>query len=220
MADIATPLPMYMIGELMGLPEEEAHAQLLHWSDLFATGGSEIRDEVIEAVRAYGAYILEQVTMRRGGAAEDLVSLIANADDEEGPLSDLDLVFETMLVLVGGDETTRHVISGGVEALLRHPDQLARLRRPDAATRRHRGDAAMGQPDPQHEPHGDGRRRGPRPAGASGRPDPAAARRPRRKIQRLLIEALQHRRCSASACATVGLCCSWCCRGARRMVST
>ena len=33
-----------------------------------------------------------------------------------------------MLVLVGGDETTRHVISGGVEALLRHPDQLARLR--------------------------------------------------------------------------------------------
>ena len=55
------------------------------------------------------------------------MSLVANADDEEGPLSDLDLVFETMLVLVGGDETTRHVISGGVEALLRHPDQLARL---------------------------------------------------------------------------------------------
>ena len=124
--DIATPLPMYMIGELMGLPEED-HAQLLHWSDLFATGGSEIRDEVVEAVRAYGAYILEQVAARRGGTADDLVSLVANADDEEGPLSDLDLVFETMLVLVGGDETTRHVISGGVEALLRHPDQLARL---------------------------------------------------------------------------------------------
>ena len=126
-ADIATPLPMYMIGELMGLPEED-HAQLLHWSDLFATGGSEIRDEVVEAVRAYSAYILEVVAQRRGGSAEDLVSLVVNADDEQGPLSDLDLVFETMLVLVGGDETTRHVISGGVEALLRHPDQLARLR--------------------------------------------------------------------------------------------
>ena len=58
-ADIATPLPMYMIGELMGLPEED-HAQLLHWSDLFATGGEEIRDEVVEAVRAYSAYILER----------------------------------------------------------------------------------------------------------------------------------------------------------------
>jgi cholest-4-en-3-one 26-monooxygenase len=126
-ADIATPLPMYMIGELMGLPEAD-HAQLLHWSDLFATGGSEIRDEVVEAVRAYSAYILEVVAQRRGGTGEDLVSLVVNADDEQGPLSDLDLVFETMLVLVGGDETTRHVISGGVEALLRHPDQLARLR--------------------------------------------------------------------------------------------
>ncbi|MET0460243.1 MAG: cytochrome P450 [Ilumatobacteraceae bacterium] len=125
-ADIATPLPMYMIGELMGLPEED-HAQLLHWSDLFATGGAGIRDEVVAAVQAYSEYILEQVAQRRGGTAEDLVSLIVNADDEQGPLSDIDLVFETMLVLVGGDETTRHVISGGVEALLRHPDELARL---------------------------------------------------------------------------------------------
>jgi cholest-4-en-3-one 26-monooxygenase len=39
--DIATPLPMAMIGELMGLPEED-HEQLLHWSDLFATGGTEV----------------------------------------------------------------------------------------------------------------------------------------------------------------------------------
>ncbi len=126
-ADIATPLPMYMIGELMGLPAED-HAQLLHWSDLFATGGEEIRDEVVEAVRAYSAYILAKVAERRGGTAEDLVSLIVNIHDEQGPLSDVDLIFETMLVLVGGDETTRHVISGGVEALLRHPDQLALLR--------------------------------------------------------------------------------------------
>ena len=48
-ADIATPLPMYMIGELMGLPEEDHHT-LLHWSDLFATGGNEVRAEVEQAV--------------------------------------------------------------------------------------------------------------------------------------------------------------------------
>ncbi len=119
---------MYMIGELMGLPEED-HAQLLHWSDLFATGGEEIRDEVVEAVRAYSAYILEpgRPAARRDRPRTSSASIV-NADDEQGPLSDIDLVFETMLVLVGGDETTRHVISGGVEALLRHPDQLARLR--------------------------------------------------------------------------------------------
>jgi len=94
-ADLASPLPMYMIGELMGLPESD-HETLVHWSDLFATGG------------------------------DDLVSLIVNADFEE-PLSDVDIMFETMLVLVGGDETTRHVISGGSEALLHHPEQLAML---------------------------------------------------------------------------------------------
>lgn len=126
-ADIATPLPMYMIGELMALPEEDHHT-LLHWSDLFATGGPEIRAQVEEAVLQWNEYVMAKVRERRGGDGRDLISLVVNARDDEGPLSDVDLMFETMLVLVGGDETTRHVISGGVEALLRHPDQLARLK--------------------------------------------------------------------------------------------
>lgn len=126
-ADLATPLPMYMIGELMGLPEEDHH-QLLHWSDLFATGGAEILAEVEAAVREYAAYIMAKVAERRGQGGTDLVSLVVDPADGEEPLSDIDLIFETMLVLVGGDETTRHVISGGVAALLQHPDQLAALR--------------------------------------------------------------------------------------------
>ncbi|MCB1001625.1 MAG: cytochrome P450 [Acidimicrobiales bacterium] len=125
--DIATPLPMYMIGELMGLPEDDHH-QLLHWSDLFATGGSEIRAEVVEAVQQWWEYITVKIDERRGSAAGDLISLVVNPHDGEEPLTDVDLVFETMLVLVGGDETTRHVISGGVAALLQHPDQLELLR--------------------------------------------------------------------------------------------
>lgn len=128
-ADIATPLPMYMIGELMGLPEAD-HDVLLHWSDLFATGGDEIRPQVEQAVREWWGYILTKVDERRGGDGQDLVSLIVNGHHGDGvePLTNDDLVFETMLVLVGGDETTRHVISGGMAALLQHPDQLARLR--------------------------------------------------------------------------------------------
>ncbi len=126
-ADIATPLPMYMIGELMGLPEADHHT-LLHWSDLFATGGNEVRAEVEQAVREWWVYISDKIEQRRGSGATDLVSLVVNPADGEEPLSDVDLVFETMLVLVGGDETTRHVISAGVAALLHHPDQLAALR--------------------------------------------------------------------------------------------
>lgn len=126
-ADIATPLPMYMIGQLMDLPESD-HDTLLHWSDLFATGGDQIEAEVVEAVVQWNDYIMTKVNERRNSDAEDLVSLIVNAEWEGERLSDVDIMFETMLVLVGGDETTRHVISGGVAALLQNPDQLAKLR--------------------------------------------------------------------------------------------
>jgi cytochrome P450 family 142 subfamily A polypeptide 1 len=124
--DIATPLPMYMIGELMGLPEAD-HAQLLEWSDLFATGGDEVSEAVGPAVQAYADYILAVIAERRGESGEDLVSLAVNAEPDGKPLSDVDLIFETMLVLVGGDETTRHVISGGLEALLRNPGEMQKL---------------------------------------------------------------------------------------------
>jgi cytochrome P450 family 142 subfamily A polypeptide 1 len=125
--DIATPLPMLMIGALMGLPETD-HQQLLEWSDLFATGGDEISKDVVPAGKAYADYIMKVIEARRGSTSEDLVSLVVNADVNGAKLTDTDLIFETMLVLVGGDETTRHVISGGLDALLRNPDQLAALR--------------------------------------------------------------------------------------------
>jgi cytochrome P450 family 142 subfamily A polypeptide 1 len=125
--DVATPLPMFMISELMGLPESD-HAMLLEWSDLFATGGEEIREKVGPAVVDYANYIMEIVEKRRGGGGEDLVSLVVNAELDGRRLTDPDLIFETMLILVGGDETTRHVISGGLEALMRHRDQWEALR--------------------------------------------------------------------------------------------
>jgi cytochrome P450 family 142 subfamily A polypeptide 1 len=65
---------------------------------------------------------------RAAGPGDDLVSLVVHASDDGRSLTDADLIFETMLILVGGDETTRHVVSGGLEALLRHPDQLALVR--------------------------------------------------------------------------------------------
>jgi cytochrome P450 family 142 subfamily A polypeptide 1 len=131
--DIATPLPMVMISELMGLPEAD-YATLLHWSDLFATGNEEIAGEVRQAVIAYAEYIKRIIAARRGGSGEDLVSLAVNAVVDGERLSEDDLIFETMLVLVGGDETTRHVISGGLAALLEHPEQLRKLRANPALT--------------------------------------------------------------------------------------
>lgn len=123
--DIATSIPLRMIATLMGLPLAD-EAKLLHWSDLFATGGEEIRDEVTEAVFEWIAYIVKEMESRTDDSAEDLISLLMNVDGE--PLTSEDLIYETMLILVGGDETTRHVMSGGLEALLQHPEQLAAIK--------------------------------------------------------------------------------------------
>jgi cholest-4-en-3-one 26-monooxygenase len=125
--DIATPIPLKMIATLMDLPEAD-YDKLIHWSDLFATGGEEVRDQVVSAVYEYAAYILAIVEQRRGSDAQDIVSLLTNALPGGEPLGAEDLVHETMLILVGGDETTRHVMSGGLRALLQNPEQLDRLR--------------------------------------------------------------------------------------------
>ena len=126
--DIATPLPMYMIGTLMGLPEAD-HGQLLHWSDLFAAGDDAVRDDVVQAVVEWNDYILAHAATVRDRGNTDLISLMCDAERDGKRLNDTDLMFESMLVLVGGDETTRHVISAGMDALLRHPDQLELVRR-------------------------------------------------------------------------------------------
>jgi len=122
--DIATPIPLRMIAKLMGLPMADED-KLLHWSDLFATGGADITEAVQHAVLEWVEYILEELKTRTDPEADDLISLLIHTKGE--PLSVDDLIYETMLILVGGDETTRHVMSGGLEALLQNPDQLGAL---------------------------------------------------------------------------------------------
>ena len=122
--DVAKSIPLQMIAKLMGLPSADED-KLLHWSDLFATGGEDIRDEVVAAVFEWIEYIVGHLGTRTDPDAEDLISLLIHAEGDA--LSTDDLIYETMLILVGGDETTRHVMSGGLEALLLHPEQLAML---------------------------------------------------------------------------------------------
>ncbi len=123
--DIAKPIPLRMIATLMGLPLAD-EAKLLHWSDLFAIGGDEIREQVHAAVLEWAEYIVTEMSARTDPEAEDLISLLMYTDGE--PLSTEDLIYETMLILVGGDETTRHVMSGGLEALLLNPSQWNALK--------------------------------------------------------------------------------------------
>ncbi|KBZ68888.1 hypothetical protein K875_01445 [Mycobacterium [tuberculosis] TKK-01-0051] len=130
--DIAAPLPMAVIGDMLGvLPEDRA--TLLKWSEELV-GGPRSPDQaslqaVMEAFGAYTSFAEETIAQRRREPTDDLFSVLANAEVAGRRLSDDELIFESLLILIGGDETTRHTLSGGIEQLLRHRDQWERLRR-------------------------------------------------------------------------------------------
>ena len=125
--DIAAPLPMAVIGDMLGvLPEERD--KLLEWSDDLVCGLSSTVDEqtiqkLMDTFAAYTAFTMEVIADRRANPTDDLFSVLVNAEVEGQKMSDDEIVFETLLILIGGDETTRHTLSGGTEQLLRHRDQ-------------------------------------------------------------------------------------------------
>ena len=124
--DIAAPLPIIVIGDMLGVAPEDRDT-LLEWSDTMLKGqgapDAAAMEKSAEAFSGYTAYINPVCAeRRRTGNTGDLVGVLCHAEIDGDSL-----VHETLLILIGGDETTRHVISGGVEELLAHPDQQQRL---------------------------------------------------------------------------------------------
>lgn len=128
---IAAPLPMAVIGDMLGvLPEQRE--MLLTWSDDLVCGLSSHLDEsaiqkLMDTFAAYTAFTKDVITKRRAEPTEDLFSVLVNAEVDGQQLSDDEIVFETLLILIGGDETTRHTLSGGTAELLRHREQWEQM---------------------------------------------------------------------------------------------
>ena len=129
--DIAAPLPMAVIGDMLGVVPAD-RAMLLKWSDDLVCGLNSQADEatwqaVMDAFAGYTAYAMDAIPKRRTDPTDDLFSILVNSEVDGQRMSDDEIVFETLLILIGGDETTRHTLSGGTEQLLRHRDQWDRL---------------------------------------------------------------------------------------------
>lgn len=130
--DLAAHLPMIMIGDMLGV-EPEDRGMLLRWSDdlilgTSATATPEAAAGAQQAFLEYAEYNRRVVADRRSRpAAEDLMSVLVHAEIDGEKLADEELLQEGLLILVGGDETTRHVIVGGMERLIAHPDQRQQL---------------------------------------------------------------------------------------------
>jgi cytochrome P450 family 142 subfamily A polypeptide 1 len=129
--DIAAPLPMIVIGDMLGVAPEDRDS-LLRWSDdmVKALGSPDptAMDAAAVAAMEYAEYITAVVEQRRrDNQSDDLVGTLVHADIDGDKLDESSLIYETLLILIGGDETTRHVLSGGMYELLTHPDQFALL---------------------------------------------------------------------------------------------
>ena len=103
--------------------------ELLHWSEvLMRPTPAEPLTAGENAIQEFRESQLQVIADRRRHPRDDLMTTLCEAEIGGQRLDDESIVYETLLILIGGDETTRHVISGGMLALLENPDQLADLR--------------------------------------------------------------------------------------------
>jgi cytochrome P450 len=136
MRDLAQPLPVLVVAELLGLPAEDR--QLLRvWSDGIAAemllgAGRDAAAPLLEAHRCQQeliAYFRALIRQRQRQPQDDLISAMLAAQGNGGIASEEELLATCVLLLFAGHETTTNLIGNGVLALLHHPDQLERLRR-------------------------------------------------------------------------------------------
>ena len=124
--DVAAWLPLVMIGDALGF-EEADHSTLLEWSDDLMRGLGQDDPEklasMIAAFDGYTTYMADVIADRRAQPRDDLTSVLVHAEVDGDRFDDLTLVHETLLILIGGDETTRHVITGGLYQLLDNRSQ-------------------------------------------------------------------------------------------------
>ncbi|MBD2899203.1 Steroid C26-monooxygenase [Actinomadura sp. RB99] len=129
--DIAAQLPLIVIGDALGFAPEDRQ-KLLEWSDDMLralTGGDdlELMVKAGEAFNGFNEYATRAVELRRAEPRDDLLSILVHAEIDGDHLDHDSLLQESLLILIGGDETTRHVISGGMYQLCLHPGQRRTL---------------------------------------------------------------------------------------------
>ncbi|MBO2445924.1 cytochrome P450 [Actinomadura barringtoniae] len=131
-ASFAFPMPVMVICELLGVPFGDRD-RLRRWSQLltsFPVTDLE-RAEVEQAVADFGDYLGALISDRRRRPDDQLLSALIAAGDEIDGLADDELVAMAVLLVIAGHETTVGLIGNGLQALLRRPDQFARLRDDD-----------------------------------------------------------------------------------------
>jgi cytochrome P450 len=131
--EVAVNYPLFVIMSLLGVPESDFPRMLKLTQELVGSQDSEFQRSTSSEEQAYALldmfeYFNAITTSRRQHPTEDLASAIANAAIDGEPLSDIDTVSYYVIIATAGHDTTSAVISGGMQALIDHPQQLRRLK--------------------------------------------------------------------------------------------
>src|SRR5215216_5447396 len=131
--DLAHPLPILVISQMLGLPAEE-RVRFKQWSDdLFAILGSvphapELMERASQSLAELTDYLTMLSLSRRQQPQNDLLSALVGVVEKGERLTQEELVANVTILLSAGHETTSNLIGNGLLALLRNPDQMQKLR--------------------------------------------------------------------------------------------
>ena len=127
-ADFALPLPLTIIGRILGVPAADNH-KFHRWSKTLVSGGANRNLFVlIPSLMSFMRYLKKLIKDRRTYPKEDLVTALVQAKDGSDQLSEDEILAMILILLIAGHETTVNLIGSGSLTLLEHPDQLAKLR--------------------------------------------------------------------------------------------
>jgi len=127
-ADFALPLPLTVIGRILGVPSED-NDKFHRWTKTMISGGTNRNLFVlVPSMMSFMGYLKKLIKQRRAAPKDDLVTALVQAKDGSDSLSEDEILAMIVILLVAGHETTVNLIGSGTLALLEHPDQLAKLR--------------------------------------------------------------------------------------------
>jgi cholest-4-en-3-one 26-monooxygenase len=127
---ISAELPLQVIAELLGVPQQDRH-RMFEWSNrMVGNEDPEYQDQtalaLTSAMELY-AYASELFAKKRIDPHADLMSALTTVEIDGERLSDMELELFFLLLTVAGNETTRNLMSGGMHAFFRYPEQWQRL---------------------------------------------------------------------------------------------
>ena len=131
--DIALSYPLQVILKILGLAPEDYPRMLMLTQELFGADDPDLQREppspevIGQVIADFYTYFTELTAARRAEPTDDLASVIANGLIDGEQMPDLETLGYYVIVATAGHDTTSSAMSGGMHALIEHPDQLAKL---------------------------------------------------------------------------------------------